>query len=610
MSPQPVSDSRAATSHTFSPGPGAARARDDRDAALRREQLRILFATLPVLIAAYFFTGAVGSFADRPLVVGLVLLPLVAVVVVLGLPLYREKRVLLGGGFLPFFVLYVLLFSIAASTRVLEFRRATLTGFEGETPSNVLGLNRLGDWHYLVAPLAPPAPDLLVVTLPSFAGRSVDEARQVELGLIASAVRNQAKGIAFDFELKDPSVLDRALCFWIDSAERASVPVVLGYMVDDPGGNAVRRPLAPTLEHCVRPERRGTLMGLREADGRVRMVPTSHMGDTTLRSFSYRIANVLARGKPLPNVGLAQFVAPSTRLGTIAGIPDSQNVRRLRDRFLVVGSGRPGDVYPTAYGSLPGVMIHAYAANSLRSDHVIRRLDVRWSLPAIFVLCYVLVLLQARGAGVRGVMIGAGVMSLAIVAAAALAMRAGLLWVDASYPLIAVGGLTTMLAGGARFQRVRLQVPTPQPNVEQPAESFDVFLSHNSKDKPAVVALATSLRDRAVRVWLDEWELVPGRPWQEAIEQVIDTVSCAAVLIGKDGIGPWEEPEMRACLDECVTRKMAVIPVLLPGAAAQPQLPLFLRQFTWVDLRDGLTDAGLDRLQWGITGIKPRTVRT
>jgi len=33
---------------------------------------------------------------------------------------------------------------------------------------------------------------------------------------------------------------------------------------------------------------------------------------------------------------------------------------------------------------------------------------------------------------------------------------------------------------------------------------------------------------------------------------------------------------------------------------------LFLKQFTWVDLRDGLTEEGLDRLQWGVTGKKPR----
>jgi hypothetical protein len=62
---------------------------------------------------------------------------------------------------------------------------------------------------------------------------------------------------------------------------------------------------------------------------------------------------------------------------------------------------------------------------------------------------------------------------------------------------------------------------------------------------------------------------------------------------------------MRALLAEFVKRKLPVIPVLLPGADKEPELPLFLQAFTWVDLRDGVTEENLDRLVWGITGQKP-----
>ena len=135
--------------------------------------------------------------------------------------------------------------------------------------------------------------------------------------------------------------------------------------------------------------------------------------------------------------------------------------------------------------------------------------------------------------------------------------------------------------------------------------TFDVFLSHNSKDKPAIRQLGEALRGRGMSVWLDEGELVPGRPWLEALEEIIKTTKSAVVSVGADGLGPWEDPEMRACLSEFVDRKLPVIPVLLPGAPTQPDLPLFLRAFTWVDLRGGIDDAGLDRLEWGITGKKP-----
>jgi len=98
---------------------------------------------------------------------------------------------------------------------------------------------------------------------------------------------------------------------------------------------------------------------------------------------------------------------------------------------------------------------------------------------------------------------------------------------------------------------------------------------------------------------------VPGRPWHEGLEGIIQTARTAAVLVGKDGLGPWEIPEMQACLSEFVDRRLPVIPVLLPDAPTEPELPLFLQEFTWVDLRGGLTDDGLDRLEWGITGVKP-----
>ena len=581
----------------------------DARAELRREQIRILLVAVPVLAAAYFLVGRIGAIEDRRLIAAIVLLPLLAVLIALGVPLVRERRLVLGGGFLWFFVVYCLFFSIAAGTRVLEGKRTVIAGFEDDTPSNVLGLNRLGDWHYAVAPRAPAANDLLVITLPSFAGRPVDDARQGELGLISNAVAQHAKGIAFDYDMSEPSQRDRALCYWIQRAESLGVAVVLGYVLDRANGTFVRRMPSETLTNCVREDRLGTLAGAKESDGRVRMVPTSHLGTESLRSLSYRIARILTNGKPLPEVGLTQFVAPVTPIAMITGVPNDTTVRLMRDRFVIVGSERLGDVHETPYGNLPGVMIHAIAANALRTGYVIRRVPVQWILPVILIVCYVLILLQSQ-AGLKPLLIGAALIAGAIVLSAVLAMRARLVWIDVSYPLLAVGGLTAVLAGGARLRRPTTAMLSPplaiaSPNA-QPDRPFDVFLSHNSADKPTVIELATILQQRNLRVWLDAWELVPGRPWQEAIEQVIATATSAAVLVGKDGIGPWEEPEMRACLDECVRRRMSVIPVLLPGAPTKPPLPLFLRNLTWVDLRAGLTDAGIDRLEWGVTGIKPR----
>lgn len=136
-------------------------------------------------------------------------------------------------------------------------------------------------------------------------------------------------------------------------------------------------------------------------------------------------------------------------------------------------------------------------------------------------------------------------------------------------------------------------------------QAFDVFLSHNSKDKPGVRALAALLTERGISVWIDEEQLIPGRPWQPLLEKGIKESATGAVLVGADGVGPWENEEMQGLLQFVVQEKKPVIPVLLPGAPGKPDPPLFLSNRTWVDLRAGFGTEGIDRLIWGVTGEHP-----
>ena len=141
--------------------------------------------------------------------------------------------------------------------------------------------------------------------------------------------------------------------------------------------------------------------------------------------------------------------------------------------------------------------------------------------------------------------------------------------------------------------------------VNRMAGNFDVFLSHNSQDKPAVRELAKALGERGLMVWLDEEQLQPGLNWQPGLEKGIRQSGSAAVLIGGDGLGPWQDAEMQALLNLAVKEDRPVIPVLLPSAPEKPELPLFLQSRTWVDLRPNLNQHNLGRLVWGITGSKP-----
>ena len=134
--------------------------------------------------------------------------------------------------------------------------------------------------------------------------------------------------------------------------------------------------------------------------------------------------------------------------------------------------------------------------------------------------------------------------------------------------------------------------------------NFDVLLCHNSRDKSAVLEIALQLRRAGIKPWLDTWELRPGMPWQPSLENQISSIRAAAVFVGPNGIGPWQDLEIQGFLREFIKRRNPVIPVLLPGCPNKPQLPVFLEGMTWVDFRSSQREP-LEHLIWGITGRRP-----
>jgi hypothetical protein len=134
---------------------------------------------------------------------------------------------------------------------------------------------------------------------------------------------------------------------------------------------------------------------------------------------------------------------------------------------------------------------------------------------------------------------------------------------------------------------------------------YDVSLSYNRKDLHSVSELSKYLEKQGLSVWLSEDEPLSGLPWQDLLEIGFRKSRSVAVLIGQDGLGPWEDTEVRTALVQAVKDNCPVIPVLLPDAPNVPHLPFFLADRTWVDLRPAITKENLGRLVWGITGKKP-----
>lgn len=120
-----------------------------------------------------------------------------------------------------------------------------------------------------------------------------------------------------------------------------------------------------------------------------------------------------------------------------------------------------------------------------------------------------------------------------------------------------------------------------------PPDRFDVFLSYHWRDHAQVEALARSLCERNLTVFLDRWYLTPGQSWPKALEATLGHCRAVAVCIGQGEMGPWQQREQYLALERQAAAERGgllfpVIPVLLPGS--EPPLG-FLSQNTWVDFR-------------------------
>ena len=74
--------------------------------------------------------------------------------------------------------------------------------------------------------------------------------------------------------------------------------------------------------------------------------------------------------------------------------------------------------------------------------------------------------------------------------------------------------------------------------------TFDVFLSHNSRDKPVVERIAERLQQAGLEPWLDVWCLTPGGRWQGELAQGMDASASCAVFVGPNDLGNWELQEL------------------------------------------------------------------
>jgi small GTP-binding protein len=115
---------------------------------------------------------------------------------------------------------------------------------------------------------------------------------------------------------------------------------------------------------------------------------------------------------------------------------------------------------------------------------------------------------------------------------------------------------------------------------------FDLFVSYDSSDWPAVEAIAGEMRKFGLLPWLSNIHMPPGRKWQEVLVESIQRVNTGVIFLGRRGLSDWQGYEQRFMVDENAHRPdFRILPVVLPDVPADVVFPPLIRQWQQVRLR-------------------------
>jgi WD40 repeat protein/GTPase SAR1 family protein len=113
--------------------------------------------------------------------------------------------------------------------------------------------------------------------------------------------------------------------------------------------------------------------------------------------------------------------------------------------------------------------------------------------------------------------------------------------------------------------------------------SYDVFLSHNAKDKPRVRRLAERLQQAGLRVWFDEWNVRSGDIISLKVDEGLEQSRVLLLCISPNALASnWVALERSTAIHRDPSNKgRRFIPVLLAAC----ELPDTLRRYNYLDFR-------------------------
>ncbi len=113
---------------------------------------------------------------------------------------------------------------------------------------------------------------------------------------------------------------------------------------------------------------------------------------------------------------------------------------------------------------------------------------------------------------------------------------------------------------------------------------YHAFLSYNSKNYENAEKIYEYLSNSGLKIFFDKKEIRYGDRFQRVLENALRDSASILVIIGPQGVGPWQEEEnyIGQLLNIGNESEKPFIPILLPGACFEKdstEIPLFLHKY-------------------------------
>ncbi len=123
--------------------------------------------------------------------------------------------------------------------------------------------------------------------------------------------------------------------------------------------------------------------------------------------------------------------------------------------------------------------------------------------------------------------------------------------------------------------------------------TYDVFISHSTRDKTAADAACAALEASGIRCWIAPRDITPGAEWGEAIIKAINQCRVMVLIFSANAN---ESSQIRREVERAVSKGTPIIPLRIEDIAPARSLEYFIGNVHWLDAMTPPLEAHLRRL--------------